>query len=253
VKYNDMGGRYLVAQGQPFSTTFFLEAILNTTFRYWLWAAVVGVLLGLLQPGNTIRRVVLLLLTFVAGWLLVVSTSASQYPWYDAPIYPALAVLAGLGLALLYRDVLGRYQPQLRAWQHLAVQLGVGLLILLVPYHAIMRQIIEERYIDYGNEWDGHLGRYIVTLSKERPGLDSLTVLFRNDYNAVLDYYQYVHNLKPGNKMVIGGGQYASTLPARSVVVVCNPAYRAALDTAFQVVELHKQEPCQTLLLLPKP
>lgn len=255
VKQNDLGGRLLDEQGPGNAYwSFYLENIFNSTFRYWLWAAVTGLLLGLLQKGTPVHRAVWLLLAVVVGWLLVISSAANEYLWYDAPIYPAMALLAGIGLAVLFRDVLGRYQAQLPAWQYKGLQLGIGLLVLLLPYRAIIRQIIEERYSDYGEGVDGHLARYLVTLSKQHPELDSLTVL-RNggSYNAVFDFYKHVHNIKPGHQMVVGGAQYGPTLPPGTVVVLCNPAHRVPLDSAFRVVALDQREPCQTLLLLPKP
>lgn len=34
--------------------------------------------------------------------------------------------------------------------------------------------------------------------------------------------------------------------------MICNPTYLLQLDSAFRLVELHQDSPCQTLLLLPR-
>jgi hypothetical protein len=69
----------------------------------------------------------------------------------------------------------------------------------------------------------------------------------------VFDFYKDVHTLKPAHQMVVGHWKYGPTLPPGTVVVLCDPAYRAPLDSAFRVVSLDQREMCQTLLLLPKP
>ncbi|RZK49826.1 MAG: hypothetical protein EOO59_16205, partial [Hymenobacter sp.] len=117
VQANDLGGRFLtVLEGHGSPWTYYLANMRDHLYSLWLWAIVPSLVLGWLQPAGRVRRAVGLLTVFVVGWLAVISISKSKLDWYDAPIYPALALLLGLGLSSLYRDVLNLYLPRFGRW-----------------------------------------------------------------------------------------------------------------------------------------
>jgi hypothetical protein len=250
VQYNDLGGRYLENQGDESRWYYYLRSMQKTTFSAWLWA-IGPVVLGLWRATGVVRRAMWLLASFAGGWLVMVSTSASRHDWYDAPLYPALAALVGLGLAILYQDLTGLYLPLLRRWQGWVLQFAIVLGVFFFPYQAIMEQIIGERHGDYANGPDGYLGRYLTAVTKAQPQLTDLTVLYAGNYNGTLGYYQIVYKTQGINLNNIPGTA-ARTLAPGAVVVVCNPDYRARLDSTFRLVPLHEDSPCQTVLLLPR-
>jgi hypothetical protein len=239
VQANDIGGRYLtVIENHDEGWAYYLNNMSDTLFSQWLWAlAPAGLLLGL-QPAGPVRRAGGLLAAFVVGWLLVISTAKSKLGWYEAPVYPALALLVGLGLSILYQDLLRLYMPRLgrAGW---LVQVG------------LVRRIIEERHSDYTLGADGYLGRYITKVTRERPQLAQLTLLTRGTIYQVLQYYKLQVAHTPGHQLTVLNWPDTHQLTAGQVVMFCDRAYRARLDSAFQVVELHDDSPCQTVLLLP--
>jgi 4-amino-4-deoxy-L-arabinose transferase-like glycosyltransferase len=251
VKYNDLGGRFLEDQGNGDSRWYYLENLQRYTFTPWIWAIGPAILLGLTRTAGIERRAALLLLLFVSGWLAVVSASVSRHDWYDAPMYPALALLVGLGLAIFYQDVLSLYLHRLHRWQGWALQLALVLGVFYVPYEAIIHQLIQERHSDYHQGPDGYLGRYLPAAVHAQPQVNDMTVLYAGDYNAVLTYYQLVYQAQ-GKQVVARAGNTARSLQPGTVAVVCNPAYRAQLDSTFRLVALHEDLPCQTVLLLPR-
>ncbi|MGI4735112.1 MAG: ArnT family glycosyltransferase [Janthinobacterium lividum] len=251
VQYNDLGGRFLENQGDGDMWWYYLQNLQRYTFTHWLWAIGPAILLSFSRTTGVERRAALLLVLFVSGWLAVVSASVSRHDWYDAPMYPALALLVGLGLAIFYQDLLGLYLPRLRRWQGWALQLALVLGVFYVPYEAIIDQLIQERHSDYHMGPDGYLGRYLPTAVQTQPQVNDMTVLYEGNYNAVLTYYQLVYQTQ-GKNVVARAGHTARSLEPGTVVVVCNPTYRASLDSTFRLVQLHEDLPCQTVLLLPR-
>lgn len=251
---NDVGGRFFTAvQGHGAAWTYYLEYIKNHYFDRWLWALAPSVLLAWLEPAGPGRRATGLLLAFVAGWLLVITLAKTKLVWYDAPIYPALALLVGLGLSRLWHDLARLYLPRLSRAGGWALRLGAFVTVFYGSYHAVVRQLIAERHSDYGMGTDGYAGRYLTALAPARPQLAALTLLAHDAHSPVLRYYQLQVAHAPGHHLAVVPGRAARRLPVGSVVVVCDPAYRAALDSTFRVVLLHQEAPCQTLRLLPRP
>lgn len=252
VQANDLGGRYFtVIENHEAGWSYYLDSLVATFFSQWLWALAPTGLLLWLQPAGPVRRAGGLLAAFVVGWLVVISTAKSKLGWYDAPVYPALALLVGLGISILYQDLLGLYLPRLgRARWLLPVCL---VLILFYPsYYAAARRIIEERHSDYGLGPDGYLGRYLTKVARERPQLTHLTALTQGNIYPVLQYYKLQQAHTPGHQLEVLLWPEARQLTAGRVVVFCDRTYRARLDSAFQVIELHDDYPCQTVLLVPR-
>ncbi|MBD2713633.1 glycosyltransferase family 39 protein [Microvirga sp. STR05] len=250
MSYNDLGGRYLTDQldhAHPWD--YYLTNIQNGLFQPWLWLLLPSLLLALLQPDRTVRWAAGLLVCFVGSWLTVLSTATSKLEWYDAPIYPALALLVGLGLALMLRAITTTYLAH-TSWlgRSLAGLLAL-LLLFYAPYETIVNRIVGERHSDYGIGPDGYLGGYLKTVVRQQPQLDSLVVLYGGGYNATLTFYQLALREQQKQMAIYPQGGIRNLVPGM-VTLLCNPDYRARIDSTFEVVELHQDQPCQTLLLL---
>jgi 4-amino-4-deoxy-L-arabinose transferase-like glycosyltransferase len=253
VQRNDVGGRFFTAvSGHGSTWPYYLEYIKNHYFDRWLWALAPAVLLAWLEPASPARRAAGLLLAFVSGWLVVITLAKTKLVWYDAPIYPALALLVGLGLNRFWQDVRGHYLSRLSRAAGWALRLGLFLTLFYGSYHDVVRRLIAERTSDYGMGTDGYASRYLSTLAQAQPQLSALTLLAQDARSPVLRYYQLQVAHTPGHHLAVVPGQAARQLPTGRVVVVCDPGYRAALDSVFRVVLLHEEAPCQTLQLLPR-
>ena len=251
VQYNDLGGRFLENQGDGDKWYYYLRNMQQYTLTPWLWAIGPALLLGLGRTTGVAQRAAVLLALFVGGWLVVVSASVSRHDWYDAPLYPALALLVGLGLSILYQDLMGLYLPRLGRWTGRALQAAVVVGVFYVPYAAIIDQLMQERHSDYHMGSDGYLGRYLPKALAAQPQATELYVLCDGSYNAVLSYYQLVYATE-GKNVITRAGNATSDLQPGNVVVVCNADYRAQLAATFRLAQLHTDGPCQTVLLLAK-
>ncbi|MDU0370685.1 ArnT family glycosyltransferase [Hymenobacter endophyticus] len=252
VQNNDLGGRFLTTlDNHVHPWDFYLENFRQRFFAPWLWALLPAlVVAGILQPAGLVKRAAWMLVLFCLSWLGVISSAQSKLEWYDAPIYPALALLLGLGLSIAYQDLRELYRPRVgRVAGVLAQVLLIGCVVLL-PYYAITTQLIAERHSDFGLGPDGHLGRYITRLAREQPQVNNVTVLTHGMANSMLLYYKAEFEQHAGNRLTILNEPGTRTPPLGSVVVTCDPAFKAPLDSAFRMIEVHQNGSCQTLLLL---
>jgi len=250
VKYNDLGGRFTEQQGDGDDTTwrYYLANMDRVTFTTWLWALVPAGLLALGRATGVLRHAAQLAALFAAGWLLVVSASASRHDWYAAPLFPALALLIGIGLAVFYRDLMAIYLPQLNRRQGWMLRAAVVLGVLFAPYRAIMDQIVHERHSNFDNGPDGYIGRSLTDVLEEQPQLTNLTVLYEGQYNGSLAYYAGAY-AKQGRTIIGRDGHTARQLEPGTIVLACNPVYKAQLDSAFTLLTIHQDDQCQTVLI----
>ncbi|AII51814.1 hypothetical protein N008_07430 [Hymenobacter sp. APR13] len=85
---------------------------------------------------------------------------------------------------------------------------------------------------------------------RQQPQLDSVTILYSGGYNATLTFYKFTYKHQQQKELTIFPGTAIRALKPGMVTLLCNAEYRARLDSVFQVMELHQDQPCQTLLLL---
>jgi len=252
VRENELGGRFnQVLDGHSGPWRYYFSRLYQTEFAYWVWWLLPAGLVWL-QPDRLVRRAGGLLLVAALSWLLLISSAATKLEWYGLPAYPPLALLTGLGLDFFYHDLLALNLPRLPRALAWPLRVGLVLLLFYFPFRAIMRQLIDERRSDFGLGPDAHLARYVGEVVREQPALDSLTLLSKGGYNPVLQYYRTALGLSDHKTIAVRYGGEARLLRPGTVVLVCDPAYRARLDSLFQLVTMHQQEPCETVLLLPR-
>lgn len=103
---------------------------------YWPWWLALGAgVWRLLRRGicsERRRKGLLLVLGWVVMWALVLSIFPDKRPRYELPLYPAMAVIAGYGVAgLPWRGLRRWYRRWLPVTAGLAA--GIGILVALLP------------------------------------------------------------------------------------------------------------------------
>ena len=249
VRDNELGGRFgQSTEGHEAPWSYYFDLLYSHDFSTWVWWLVPAVLVWL-QPNQLVRRAGLLLLLFALGWLLIISTSATKLEWYGIPAYPPLALLTGLGLDFFYYDLLAvnlPRLPRLLAWP-LRVAIVLGLFYL--PFRSIMHQIGEARITEFSGDHDTQLGHYVGQLVAAQPTLDTLTLVSSGGYNAALLYYKTTLKYAKNKEIAVRYHRDVLQLRPGSIALVCDPAYRTQLDSAYQLITVHQEGPCETVLL----
>lgn len=265
VLFNDLGGRFFGLQpsnpnlangmeGLKGPWDVYLTSLATSLFLPWVLAVPPAWLTILYFGSRLVRRAGGLLGLFAIWWLLLISVSATKTSWYDAPIYPMLALLVGLGMALLLEKVHATARARLRPSSDKVAlgQIAVIIALFFLPYKLVIDQIIRERHNYPELVPDARIGSYLRQMRKDEPQQRQFIVLYEGGYNAVLDWYRYAYEQQNVNLQTLPIAACHDLMP-ESVVVTCNPEHRVRLDSLFQTVVLHENAVGQTLLLLPHP
>ncbi len=172
---NEVAGRYQSPlEGHDHSKFFYTKLIFEKDFYPWIFVLPLGIIVG--SFGNRKKRLLTLLLCVNATiFLLVISNAGTKIAWYNAPVFPSLALLCGLGLTYLYE--LG-YKKLKSRWVYSII---FGVLVFGWPYY----RIIDKVYLPEKNDF---LINGYSAFIKEHRDLDNYFVGNVN-YNAHTTFY----------------------------------------------------------------
>lgn len=258
VQENELGGRYttpLNNLGGPWN--FYLQYLKMRHFVPWIGFLLPAALLAWLQPDMRQRRAVGLLLLFSGSWLAVISSATTKMAWYEAPVYPALALIVGLGLAWIWQAVypayVARYLPE-----SVGLLLGTALIFLL-PYRDMTIDLRTE--VQHNNEYDAYTAHLKAASAA---GARALTVVVPDviqsptistphdpgrDYAPVFTFYQLAYQQELGLQLTLRNQRQLGALHTADTVVVCDARLREQLAARFTLRPVQEVGACQTLVV----
>lgn len=187
VARTELFSRFTAAYGgHGASPSYYLEEAIRSRMVPWVW--LLPLALGLWAMGLRRREERL-----TDGWhawpalsyLVLISVAQTKVDWYDAPLYPLLAV----GVAsLVIEPALRRLSQGVRG-----AAVGALALVLLLPYHqAIERACHADRPIQW---FAVHYGSYFERLQDQRPDIRRVRVL-QEGFIPTLYYYSERYRLE---------------------------------------------------------
>lgn len=261
VQENEVGGRFnsaLNGLGGPVS--FYIGFIKNKYFLPWIAFLLPALLLAWVQPNRQQRRLTGLLVLFCLSWLLVISLAGTKLMWYEAPMYPAMALLVGLGFSWLWQAVHATYlQRRMSAQTSFLLFAAV---VFALPYRSFLLDFgltiqKKDHYHDYTiyiKRMAGaplHLtGPVVLVPSITQEKIRSTHRDPGPDYNPVFTFYRQAYRAEMGLHLRIRNGRQLSGLQPTDTVLVCQDTLRQQLETHFVTRALHRAAPCQTLVIV---
>lgn len=228
-------GRYVAERnnlGAPFSHYF--ETILSQ--KFWPWVLLLSLnIWQLFQKSNLeFKRISQLLWSCVLCYLLIISFSETKLSWYDAAVFPPLALLAGVSLHRVLN-----YASKLTQWPKLIYAAAV-VLIFAWPYYKTINSI-------YHQEWDNP-AEWHAYLMRQQQKQDY--IVYCGGYNGQVGFYtEWYNQHRDGNIRV---STYWNEVPLNpgNQVLVCQDDKRQQLQQHFETQSLSEYRTCQMLLLL---
>lgn len=102
---NELGGRYLSSlEGNGKEFSFYFRKMYEGRFLPWLYFIPFALLIGFYE-NEKIKKCVKLLFLVSGFYLLVISFSQTNLIWYDAPVYPFLAIIVAVGIEKLWLTI----------------------------------------------------------------------------------------------------------------------------------------------------
>lgn len=250
---NELTGRYLeVIENHAHGPAFYLKSMWGEpeelhlmwpgSGRYMPWIFAVPILwvLALASRSENARRLALFATSYSLPFLAVISSAQTKLFWYDIPLYPMLALLAGIGL-LEARNRCSALSRRFGARR-------VGALVVVGAFLWVGEQAFDITHQRLGN-WHSQneaIRDYMQRLRAERPELHFTS--FHRDGIAPYHFYVLGGSLEAQRAR----GTNHPTLDA-SAVVVCDTERRQKAEREYRTQVVHGGEdgnPCVTLALL---
>ena len=249
---NELGGRMLGNLEQHASPWYwYLTSFVTQQFLLWTpWVLLSGWALGRRPFQRPAHRFLTTALWSGGIFMVVISTASTKLAWYDAPIYPLLALVLGGGLPVLARRVAAGHAGMAGKWRSLLL-----VALAVVPsLIAVQRRLGKEHGRRY-EEASLTYGRFLHD-ARATPGrprhfvaLHRNTVPSTRSYNAPLEFYAlaFEHD-HPGDTVEV---RYApGQLPAGRVVLACGAAAQTLLTAHYRTRILYSADSCQSIQVL---
>ncbi|MBC6606034.1 glycosyltransferase family 39 protein [Hymenobacter sp. BT188] len=236
-------GEALEGHSHPFY--WYLSKLAETKFQAWLVVALIGMGMGWWMPRHSrgwwLSRV---LGTVAVVFLLVISTVKTQLLWYDAPVYPLLALLAAGGLVWTGRAVAAHY----RRSPSPTARLAAVLLVASLPYGVQLLLIRHSTDMALRNS-SLLYGRHLRAQAKQLPHLHEYILGDDGIFNDSPEFYMAAITAQYGHRITrVGAWQVGWAIPPR-VVVTCGAKARATWQQYYQTRVLFSTDSCVTFRL----
>lgn len=190
----ELGGRY--ASGSKRFSFYYLKNFWDSRFTHWIIAVPLA-LSATLWAGNKQTKQLSLYLGLIVAVTLLVLSRGSKNLWYDAPLYPLMGLIIGIG----FFDFWNKYR-QLVSKKYLIV---LPLFLLFVNVGFTYRKILKTTHLPtekhWHREWYG-CSYYLRNAIEKEVSLGGLKVAFE-DYPSAILYYVHVLNLEKENNIKI--------------------------------------------------
>ncbi len=238
---NDVTGRFIKGNmGHEEKFSFYFENLINYRYSYWLYFFPFCVVLAFKSDKH--RAFSLYLLCVLLVDFFVLSSSKVKCDWYDAPFFPLLALLIGIGLnEALEQLVLKNIAPL--SGKRIVFFAVFTLSLFALPLKYVVKAINDEgpqswNQIQYGD--------FMTDIDKSLQDLKSYQVI-NMDYNAHLTFYKNVLNEK-GNKIrIIDRSMYAPKVG--DTVLTCRPECALLINSCYNLKIVKEKNDCKLYLL----
>ncbi|MEZ4774093.1 MAG: glycosyltransferase family 39 protein [Bacteroidia bacterium] len=238
----ELGGHYLTTRdGHLWPFYWFAARLYTHKYLPWLFFLPVGIFLIFQPKSGSLSRYGSLVFFGAMSWLLVISFSKTKLEWYDATLYPLMAMLVGFGLYRLYEGG--------KNWMEksgvLMQSIWAGLFVFtffFTPGFAVMKKVYQPHDIDYPGERYGYL---VKQVEKQIPELKKYTILHEGHSTHAL-FYQLTRNEKG---FEISREKSVSEARVGEMIMACQPEVIRYLKEHFIVRPLSGKEGCELLEL----
>lgn len=239
---NELGGRYLNTlenHKAPFNTYF--KNILDYKFTYWIPFLIIGTILSFLKshPWSSILRYLCLL---TVSYLLIISISQTKLLWYDAPIYPYMAMISASAVEFIIEKMM----PYIKGRKSVITAFSL-ILIMAIPLYNIIYKVYHsnsEPYDEHNYYLSNYIRKEIINNKDYAP-----TKILMNGYQPQIDFY-IIMAQSQGKKIE---KSKLSLLSVGDIVVLQEAALKNKLLNAYAVETLQEHEVNKYKIIAIKP
>jgi 4-amino-4-deoxy-L-arabinose transferase-like glycosyltransferase len=187
VQENELGGRFLVSQGnQGLDFWFYFDNFITfrLTDRYFLIPC--GMLIGLFCRDDKMSRLGLFSALCSLIFFILISTGQTRLFWYDVPLYPFISMMMGFLVYFIYSGL--KNSDWLAQRFRIRVIPSIFLfLVLYFPYHRKFKEL----YLQEEHSWDADyyaIGHYLQDAVKGNRDISGQYLVFEG-YSVQNEFY----------------------------------------------------------------
>ena len=228
---------------------YYLGRMYDVDFSPWLFVLPLSVV-AIFKSENKVQQKVLLLfiLNFIV-FMTIITFSSSKKPWYEAPIYPFLAVVVGYGISCLYNELKFFFKENKNY-----LSKG-GLILLAIFYLGFPYLRILQKYhfsVDMVHGWEQRQYRPFMKEQSKKTGF----CVLQTGYNASIEFTKNVLNEEGQFKIHAISIHDTTTFPQKINVgdkyIVCEKEAKDSVDKYFTYKTLDSSRTCGLIEVLAK-
>ena len=197
--------------------SYYWKMLFFVQLKYWLLAAIPAVYFLFKGEFNSNKKFVVYVGVMALAFLSVLSFSKLKLMWYDAPVFPLIAIVLGYGIAM--------HVKYISTWLSIKTTIVIGILLLglfLYPY----LQIFNRSFNRFHKET---YGDYIMTKQSNV----SYTVVYPKYNPHLLFYANYAKGAFNQSLVLKKGG---ATLQKGEKVLICEQVLLKEINKKFEYV-----------------
>lgn len=176
-------------------------------------------------------------------FLSIITLSTSKKAWYDAPIYPFLAVLIGFTLHQLY----SYFEKKLVKKAHIMAFKGALILCLSFPYIRIIQKNLSSGLESLQSE------QLVYSPSMKEAIKKYDFCVLQTGYNATIDFTAHVLNEENTHQVnsisVRDSTFFPSKIKAQNYYLICEPEAWDSLNQYFVYKSIDSLKKCKTVFI----
>lgn len=201
VQENELGGRFMVAQEQHSGDAwFYYKRLVDFKFSYWIMLIPCGLITAYFLEDKRLKRFVFFSMLVSLVYFAIISSSKTKLNWYDLPLYPFLAVIAGVFLYSI--AVIVRRLPAERMITSVNIlPFTLLLLVFYKPYNETYASIVNTPREIKKDAYSITLYlRKIIEQPQQAAPTDGLLAVSNTVFNSNVFWYFKLLNRKTGQK-----------------------------------------------------
>lgn len=238
VMANELGGRYLdTIEGHRHGFWFYYSKIIDERFSWWYLLVPGGFLAGLFSGVPKLVRLSRFLLLLVLTYFLIISVSKTKLIWYDAPMYPFLAIAVAIFIQFIFD-----FLKQVKYFQEKLVFNFVPYLFVFMIFVAPYRQIVKQTSPPSELPWEVEMyapGKYLKEAVKGKHTLQDVSGYLSIGYNPHELFYHNILNDQGKGLQNLNG----QTLEEGTTLLVWQHAVNDSLQGIYQLELLEEKYP----------
>ncbi|MEQ1733606.1 MAG: glycosyltransferase family 39 protein [Bacteroidia bacterium] len=196
---NELGGRYTVAQeGNSASFMYYYNQLIDKNFTHWYWLVPCGIAIGTVSKDVKIKKITLYVTLLLVVYWLVISSSETKCNWYDAPMFPYLAILCAVAIYTVFMYIKQEINTQ-QLLSYNVLPYVFLFAVFLTPYQVIIGKVYVPKEGSKGAVKFYNMSYYLKNAVKQKENITNHYICY-DGYGAHLQLY--VHILNENNQHV---------------------------------------------------